>query len=69
MIPTDAPNPRLLNQLARIVGLFGARGWPSVNVVQDDNTERFYPVTEDAAKNVQYARQILAEYGKGPVTE
>ena len=69
MIPTDQPNVRLLNHFAMIVGLFGKRGWPSVNVVQDDNTERFYPVTEEAAKKVQYARQILREYGKGPVTE
>ena len=69
MIPTDAPNPRLLNQLALIVGLFGARGWPSVNVVQDDNTERFYPLPESAAKRIQYCRQLLREYGKTPVTE
>lgn len=68
MTDISAPNPRLLHQFQHVVGLFGERGWPSVTVVMDDGTERNFPLPEQAASRIQYCRKILAEYGRGPIT-
>ncbi len=59
-------NRVLLDRLCLIVGLFGQRGWPEVEVqVDDDNTQR-WPLPEYAAMKVQAARKLLAEHGRLP---
>lgn len=60
-------NQTLLHQLAHVVGLFGSRGWPSVRIVQDDGTEREFPIPEAAASRIQWCRKLLHEHGRGPV--
>lgn len=68
MIDTTAPNPRLLDRLAIIVGLFGERGWPECQVLDTDGKIKTLPVTNEIAAKVQYARKVLAEYDRKPMT-
>ena len=58
---------RLLNILARMVGLCGCRGWPFVEVLTDDDERRSFPLTDEGAAVVGYARRLLAEFGKQPI--
>lgn len=62
------PNPRLLDRLAIIVGLFGERGWAEVPVVETDGTVRVMPLTKEWNDKVQYARRVLQEFGRKPMT-
>lgn len=69
MIPAESHNPRLARQLARLVGIFGARGWPEVAAVMPSGEVQHVPLTEDGAKKVQYVRKLIREYGLEPITE
>lgn len=62
-------NPRALRQLARMVGLFGLRGWPEIAVEQDDGSVTHRPLPKQAADKVLYCRKLLNEYGMEPITE
>lgn len=65
-LPTESRGDPL-RTLARVVGLFGERGWPFVTVVIDDDERRTYPVPDDAASLVQYARKVLHNHGQYPI--
>ena len=62
------PNARLLDRLCIVVGLFGTRGWAEMTVVEDDGLARRLPVTKDINDRVQYARKVLKEFGRNPIT-
>jgi hypothetical protein len=61
-------NPRLARQLARMVGMFGARGWPEIAVSMPDGTVEHHPLPKEAAEKVQYVRKLIKEYGLEPIT-
>jgi hypothetical protein len=61
------PHERLLNILARTVGLFGNRGWPYIEIMTDDDEKRSYPITDDGAAVIGYARKLLAEHDRKPI--
>ncbi len=61
-------NNRLLDRLAIVVGIFGSRGWGELAVVTEDGTTQHRPVTPDTNDKIQYARKVLAEFGRKPVT-
>lgn len=66
-LPADQARGDPLKTLARVVGLFGDRGWPFVTVVVDDDERRVLPVPDEAASLVQYARKVLHNHGRYPV--
>lgn len=63
----DHHNPRLARQLARVVGLFGPRGWPECEIELADGKRATYPLPKEAAEVVQYVRKILKEYHVEPI--
>ena len=67
MIDTTAPNPRLLDRLAIIVGLFGERGHAEIAVKEDDGRIQIRAASDEIDAKVRYARKILAEYGRKPM--
>lgn len=69
MIPVDGHNPRLARQLARLVGMFGARGWPEIKVVLPDGETATCPLLDEDAAKVQYVRKLIREYGLEPIPE
>ena len=64
---TQPPNLRLLDRLAIIVGMFGERGWPEMQVTDSDGQIRTLPISKEYAEKVQYARKVLAEFGRKPM--
>ncbi len=63
------PTTRLLDRLAIVVGIFGSHGWPELQVCLDNGTTEHRPVTKDIADKVYYARKVLTEFGRKPITE
>jgi hypothetical protein len=62
------PNQRLLDRLAIVVGLFGQRGWAEIAVVEEDGLARRLPVTREVNDKIVYARKVLSEFGRKPIT-
>ena len=56
----------LMNDLARMVGLFG-RGWPEVPVQFDDDDVRTMPLPEEQGEFVKDMRAKLERLGKTPI--
>lgn len=69
MISSDRPNQRILDRLAIIVGLFGTRGWPEIEVTDDSGRERKMPVSGAVYAKIQYARKVLAEFNRSPISD
>ncbi len=59
---------RLLDRLAIVTGLFGSHGWGEVQVTQDDGTTEHLPVVTHIQEKIIYARKVLKEFGRNPIT-
>ena len=58
---------KLLNALARVVGLFGTSDRASIEVPTDDDETRTYPVSEDQQVQIDFGRRVLHECGREPI--
>lgn len=67
-IPIEDQLKRVLDRLAIVVGLFGTRGWAEMTVVEDDGLARRLPVTKDVNDRIVYARKVLGEFDRKPIT-
>ena len=66
MAAIPRPLDRVLNRLAAVTGLFGSRGWASVDVVRDDGEVENLPVTKEANSVIKYARETLRVFDREP---
>ena len=56
------------DRLAIVVGIFGERGWGELQVITNDGDMQTLPVTKDTDEKIRYARKVLAEFGRKPIT-